>query len=84
MWTEILADGSGIALTLAVIPLILGLSEFGRVVFRFPCELTRKFSHIAGGLWVLVCPYLIQSRYTMAALSVAFAALLDPGRFCTR
>ncbi len=62
---------------------IMALFVGGEVLHRFRgvrVELTRKLSHVGAGLIVLTFPWLLQSPWTVGALTIAFGGLLGLGK----
>ena len=60
--------------------LIFAAAEEWRRRFNPPVEWTRKFVHFAGGLLAAAFPWLFASRWTVVALTAAFAGIIGLSR----
>ncbi len=74
------ADLPGALFISTSILVLFGTAEAIKRLRQTPTEWTRKLTHVGGGVIVFGVPWLLQSAWTVAALSLAFAGILIGGK----
>lgn len=80
MLDAIIHDAQGALLISIGIVALFAIGESLHRVARVRVELTRKFTHVGAGMIVLSFPWVIESPWTVLALSVSFGGLLVAGK----
>jgi phytol kinase len=76
----LLADLRGaLVVGVGILALLVGNELLSRVV-KLPSELTRKVSHIGSGFIVLSFPWLLDSAWSVALLTLSFLLILGVGK----
>jgi len=80
VWNAILADLPAAAGISAAILVLFGAAEWIGRTTRVPTEYTRKLTHVGAGVIVMTFPWIIDSPWTVAILSLAFFGVLVAGK----
>ena len=77
---SLLADLPGALIISTSILVLFATAEAIKRLRDTPTEWTRKLTHVGGGVIVFGVPWLLQSAWTVALLSLAFAGILIGGK----